>query len=932
MTPEQFISIGKERGIPKEQLRQRFIELSKEGAFDVEEKPASISMENQSGPPPSLYTPEEISENKIERHLGGVPTLAEAGEEALGAWETFRSVGQGALGEVVGGLGGMGALILGQGVDQAVENIQTARDAFAYHPKGVEGRRNIDLIGAAAEVVEDAVEKGSHAVGADPEIVKPLLLGTFTAVPLFPGMARGIAASSRNLQKGLPVKTVTQQMDEAANAPLVGRSQPLPETPLQPTAATLGPDTGMSARNYWSQDPTAFGAKPPPPTATPSIPGTATAPAIASAPTAVEETVKAPPAVAVGKGKKKPPTEEPPETKLTREEAVAIDGVGQTRREYRTATGVTSSPDLVAQKISPALAGGLRRMEADIIRKAAEFDKPYLDEFTSNMRTMKRKDKAAHNEFKRAWYNQDWRAMRRIYEKQYNPIVADRFVRELKKSMRQRRKELKEVYPTFEPIAGYLPRMVNKPDVSLRNLDAEGFRKYKSLENAHTKGEIDDMTFQMKANDILTRGAWERMPGAKTAHVKKRTKEEISDKELKMYADPEDVLTKYIHETAQSIGERRFLGKNKHLQDSIAELLMKTPGLSRKQYEQGQRMLTARFGPQARQGMSKIWQAAKDVGYMGTIADVMSAVVQLGDIAPAMIRQGPLNTLKAIGQSALPRVLRKKAGVIETEGVGVKDIMHETAMHHGRIGRLLDKLLKYSGFKAVDMFGKRVTLNAARNRLIKQVQKKNTPARLKKDYGWMSKKEFDKLKKAIKEGDIDSPEFHFALINELLDVQPLTLSQMPIQYLRSPNLRIVYTLKTWGVRQINRFREDAVKGNYGNLVGHALAIYLATNMIDLSKMFLESAITGTPITEEDLGLEALNNLLAFVFGSTYAWERATRGEATDWASSLFVPAAFDMILEDTWRAVGGNWKPLISRAPVVGRLGGMVYEGHTNER
>lgn len=57
------------------------------------------------------------------------------------------------------------------------------------------------------------------------------------------------------------------------------------------------------------------------------------------------------------------------------------------------------------------------------------------------------------------------------------------------------------------------------------------------------------------------------------------------------------------------------------------------------------------------------------------------------------------------------------------------------------------------------------------------------------------------------------------LFNELAEIQPITLSEMPERYLKHPNGRIMYALKSFTLKQIDVLRKNIVQEwNKGNKI------------------------------------------------------------------------------------------------------------------
>jgi hypothetical protein len=107
----------------------------------------------------------------------------------------------------------------------------------------------------------------------------------------------------------------------------------------------------------------------------------------------------------------------------------------------------------------------------------------------------------------------------------------------------------------------------------------------------------------------------------------------------------------------------------------------------------------------------------------------------------------------------------------------------------------------------MDNIGKEALINGALARYRNQARKGNTEflAMLKKIFGDSA----DLVRGDLIQGR-ETENVKYLLFNRLLDFQPLTLSEMPKQYLNSPNGRILYMLKTFTIKQLDSFKNESI--------------------------------------------------------------------------------------------------------------------------
>jgi len=306
---------------------------------------------------------------------------------------------------------------------------------------------------------------------------------------------------------------------------------------------------------------------------------------------------------------------------------------------------------------------------------------------------------------------------------------------------------------------------------------------------------------------------------------KQRTIDEVDEKMLPFYTDAAEQLDTYLHRAISSIEKNRFLGikdasKSKYtafdyhkgdmgpeaLGGSISDLLakeIKAGKLTMTDAAKIKPLLQARFG-EGEKFAPKWMQRGKNLLYMWTLGHPTSALTQVGDIALSAQVNGLIPTIKAT-----TKILTGKS-VATPHKIGLDLISHEFADNLSS-ARALDGVLKWSGFKAVDRFGKTVHLNASLAKHSK-ILSPNNPKGLEKfirDYrGAFTPAELGKVIEDLKGGKLTDLS-KYVLWNDLSRAQPIALSQMPKWYLEHPKGRMLYMLKTFTVKQFDLMRREA---------------------------------------------------------------------------------------------------------------------------
>ena len=234
----------------------------------------------------------------------------------------------------------------------------------------------------------------------------------------------------------------------------------------------------------------------------------------------------------------------------------------------------------------------------------------------------------------------------------------------------------------------------------------------------------------------------------------------------------------------------------------------------------------------------------KNIGYLTTIANPYSAMIQFGDLGAPAHTQGIINTV-----TAMARNLKGGKKISYEKEFGQK-LMAEMASSkpQGKLniknirssGDVLDVAMSLSQFKRVDMFGKDVVMNAALNKW-KNIG--SNKIKVGKEWKYVGKSkalqaEFrSKYRNSFTESEMDkvisdfsnmkiypnsaqvTGDMKYVLFTELMDVQPITMSQMPVAYLNATAktgntytgwTRLLYQLKTFTLKQMDIVRTRAL--------------------------------------------------------------------------------------------------------------------------
>ena len=411
---------------------------------------------------------------------------------------------------------------------------------------------------------------------------------------------------------------------------------------------------------------------------------------------------------------------------------------------------------------------------------------------------------------------------------------------------------LEEIRPRIQSVGyqvgyrtGYFPRKIR---------DRKGFIKYMEKQG-ELWGEIDqairekeeslkrELNEEEKVNLInsFIRGfTRSKVALAHTGNMKTREIEMLTVAINKFYYSGRESLARYISEVNEAIEARKFFGRVEvnpkldapsqmvmeemtpkektesalsfnNIQDSIGAFvnrLLEAGKITPTQQEELRDIFQARFGYIGSHGILGLY---KNITYMNTITSVISGLSNLDDVGVSLYKatwQTPGSFIRAIAN-------RSK---IKLEELGL-EAMNEEIREASKSAALLRMMLRPL-FTPFDRIGKETTLNAVidRYRSIAKGGHATFDERFNSLFGAKGDRfedklvdifgaEADNVLEDLKEGRI-TENILFLAFNELSEIQPISLSEVPQVYLESPGGRLFYTLKTFMVKRLNFLRAE----------------------------------------------------------------------------------------------------------------------------
>tara|TARA_R110002124_G_C8954038_1_gene513513 strand:+ start:91 stop:3396 length:3306 start_codon:yes stop_codon:yes gene_type:complete len=477
-----------------------------------------------------------------------------------------------------------------------------------------------------------------------------------------------------------------------------------------------------------------------------------------------------------------------------------------------------------------------------------------------------------------------------------SPVLARNFTDTVVPLLDDLGKQLKETGHSFDILKNYFPRNV-KDYRGLRNnlgLDFKGLitKQIANAEKAKGRG-----LGNLEKEDIIERVLQGyRYSGKGKPSFAKERQLTLTDDNMAFYASPEEALSMYIRRAVNDIEKSKFFGRTLSKTDdglidvdqSVSSYIRQTMAKTKIDPDKEDKLvelLKARF-VEGEQTAGKLNSTIKDLGYMGTIANPYSAITQLADVSVAASFKGLRNSLGSMFGTK----------DIKLMDIGLDQLAIELTNGDLRTtAKLLDKAMGLSGFKWADRLGKETYINAAFKHAKGLVKTKKGEAAFRKEHGKFYGDEIDSLVADLKTGQI-TPNVKMFAFNELAEVQPITLSQMPVSYLRNPSNRILYMLKSFTLKQVDLVRKKIVgeykKGNKVQAVKNAALFAGYLTAANTGTSLVKDILRGREIEPDEIPSRSLWALLGvFGFSKYNAEQYFAKGDAVGGVINMVAPAA-----------------------------------------
>ena len=490
----------------------------------------------------------------------------------------------------------------------------------------------------------------------------------------------------------------------------------------------------------------------------------------------------------------------------------------------------------------------------------------------------------------------------------YTPEEA---VTKLRNTLEGTAQELEGIGVKVNRVENYYPRKVKDLDGLLDKLGRpiQGIIQVQLRRAASALGKSVDTLTESQREEVINntlRGYSVNTGKGGLSFTKSRTIPKVTEDLSEFYEDDMLALQSYVVRSVDKLEEAKFFsnagGKVKYTDDGLEidygssigsmtdKLLAKGQINNAGQSDLG-KLLSARFEA-PKKSPSKFFQGYRTGNYMFTIGNPFSALNQIPDLGITATTQGMAN---AFGQFFnMNKPLRIK-------DFGLDDYLTAELSTVNDFSKGLHNLFKYTGFRFADRLGKETLMNAAYQKARKIAKNPKAGNDIELKYKSAFGDEYDLFLKDLNEGRI-SERVKLYVFNELADAQPISMSEVPYQYAIMENGRLLYTLKTFGLRQLGLVKDNIrTKWKQGKKLGAAknLAMFatipplLGANMSEVQDFIL-----GEGYDPNDIPDEMLNRLLAMGFASRYNLDKAVgSGKTGEVLGNLIMPPT--VIIDNT---------------------------------
>jgi len=339
------------------------------------------------------------------------------------------------------------------------------------------------------------------------------------------------------------------------------------------------------------------------------------------------------------------------------------------------------------------------------------------------------------------------------------------------------------------------------------------------------------------------------------------------------------------------------------LEDQVGSMILDLQSeykLNNDQTERVRELLTTYFKDDS---MHPLWSGVRSIGYISTMGSVFSAVTQLGDLGVAVYRSSKGKRLGLIRPSTYTNVLGEmfksitRLNKYKLKQLGVDNrILQELSDNQTSLQRAMTWVFRLSGLTTMDRAGKETYVNTVMKNFekgAKQIQRgknnkltRDIQRRIKRKF---NDKEYAQLIQELSTGKRTELTTLLAY-SELLDVQPVARSEVPVGYLRHPNGRIFYMLKTFMLKRFDVFVNETnmlkKEGKHASAIMNMVMLGTVLAMAEASADTIKDWMAGR---KTDLDELVVSNLLKLAGISRYHYYNFINSKTSQAIIKMLIP-------------------------------------------
>lgn len=569
------------------------------------------------------------------------------------------------------------------------------------------------------------------------------------------------------------------------------------------------------------------------------------------------------------------------------------------------------------KRVTPKLKAQLRKFEGKLL-KAVKDDSDAITPYLEKLTKLSRDEKTALDF---AMMNGD---------KELVDTIAER--NDLSEELKTVRSTLDSIYGRAKSVGvdvGYLenffPRVIKNHKKFVEHFERSEVGDLITEAIALKEQEVARvLTMEEKShliNTLLRGYETAQITLSKPGALKERNIDTVNEEIFDFYATSEQALLQYITSVNENIEARKFFGKSTNsqdIEDSIGAYVLKEMqdgNITPSQMAEVSDVLKARF---SKGSMNAIVRIYKNFSYIDTMGSPTSAITQIGDLAFSMFDSGMYNT-----SVALRKAITGKSE-ITVDDVGVERMAQEFE-GYSLSSKAVQEVFKLVGLQKMDRIGKETLMNSA---LLRHRKAAKTPTdEYRQSLELFFEGETDQVIQDLQDG-VNSENVRLLVLNDLMEFQPIALSEMPVSYLNARNGRIFYMLKTFTVKQFdiyrNRVFDEIREGNTKKGLAQLAQLSFFFVAMNGTADLLKDLLMGRETEPEDM---VVNNILRLFGISKYTTYQARKeGIGTATAKLILPPFKFiDNLYKDMAKAIDKGKVDVdnfntIKSIPIVGKL------------